>query len=209
MIKLGKVTDASDQIFYFIFDYFSFWIIELFYAQLNCHIICFLIGNVTILRQRRDMTRSMFLLTSIRSFHKKNLDRFDGHMMIRVFDRYVLVMSPSLSPLQLNNCHSIKMLRNFFKVLDIWYQIVYSYLSKKVRILSSFRKYLTLKRVSAFPLAKLIFIDMFPYQRCSTNFALLPIFVKGESSLFFLHHNPNLLKLKLCPSMKSFVLARY
>ena len=131
MIKLDKVTDASDQTFYFIFDYFSFWIIELFYAQLNCHIICFLIGNVTILRQRRDMTRSMFLLTSIRSFHKKNLDRFDGHMMIRVFDRYVLVMSPSLSPLQLNNCHSIKMLRNFFKVWDIWYWIVYSCWNKK------------------------------------------------------------------------------
>ena len=131
MIKLDKVTDASDQKFYFIFDYFSFWITELFYAQLNCHIICFLIGNVTILRQRRDMTRSMFLLTSIRSFHKKNLDRFDGHMMIRVFDRYVLVMSPSLSPLQLNNCHSIKMLRNFFKVWDIWYWIVYSCWNKK------------------------------------------------------------------------------
>ena len=122
MIKLDNVTDACDQTFYFMFDYFSFWIIELFYAQLNCHIICFLIGNVTILRQRRDMTRSMFLLTSIRSFHKKNLDRFDGHMMIRVFDRYVLVMSPSLSPLQLNNCHSIKILRaKFFSNRRIYY----------------------------------------------------------------------------------------
>ena len=57
------------MILYLITPHFE--LLNFFYAQLNCHIICFLIGNVTILRQRRDMTRSMFLPTSIRSFKKE------------------------------------------------------------------------------------------------------------------------------------------
>ena len=73
----------------------------------SCRVICFLIGHVTILRHRRDMTRSM----SCSLHSKKNLDRFDGHMMIRVFDRYVLMMSPLASPLQLNICRSIKIVK--------------------------------------------------------------------------------------------------